>query len=92
MRRKLLLGNWKMNKTVTEAKEFASAAAPLLELAKAHHVDIGIAPSFVALEAARKILPRYSVKKLCQRALARISRKHIDAQSRREQKFLDFAA
>ncbi len=57
MRRKLLLGNWKMNKTVTEAKEFASAAAPLLELAKAHHVDIGIAPSFVALEAARKILP-----------------------------------
>ena len=54
MRNKLLLGNWKMNKTTTEAKEFAAAASSLLEIASAHHVDIGVAPSFLSLEAVRK--------------------------------------
>ena len=34
MRRKLLLGNWKMNKTVSEAKEFALNAKDLGKLAK----------------------------------------------------------
>ena len=29
MRKKLLLGNWKMNKTVSEAKDFASCYAML---------------------------------------------------------------
>lgn len=57
MRNKLLLGNWKMNKTTTEAKEFAAAASSLLEIASAHHVDIGVAPSFLSLEAVRKALP-----------------------------------
>ena len=34
MRRKLLVGNWKMNKTSAEAKEFALASRDLAKKAK----------------------------------------------------------
>ncbi len=57
MRKKLLLGNWKMNKTRTEAVSFASEAASLLELASSHGIDIGVAPAYVALESVRRLLP-----------------------------------
>ena len=42
MRTKLLLGNWKMNKTIAEAKEFAVLS---IEMAKAAHkkgIEVGL--------------------------------------------------
>lgn len=56
MRRKLLLGNWKMNKTVTEAKEFALEAKELGKLAKANKIDMGVCVPAVDLAPVKKIL------------------------------------
>lgn len=53
MRKKLLLGNWKMNKTVSEAKEFASATKDLVSFADAHNVLVGVAPTFICLDAVK---------------------------------------
>jgi len=53
-RRKFLMGNWKMNKTAAEAKEFAVAAKDLAKLAKANKVDIGVAPTYMSLAVTRK--------------------------------------
>ena len=52
-RRKLLMGNWKMNKTSAEAKEFAIAAKPLAQLAKANKIDLGVAPTYLSLQVTR---------------------------------------
>ena len=49
MRKKLLLGNWKMNKTPEEAKAFALASKDVVDFALAHNVDIGVAPTFGCL-------------------------------------------
>ncbi len=49
MRKKLLLGNWKMNKTRPEAKEFAEGCGKMVEYAIAHGIDVGVAPTFVCL-------------------------------------------
>ena len=40
MRRKLLLGNWKMNKLASEAKEFAVASKPLVKKALVNNIDM----------------------------------------------------
>jgi triosephosphate isomerase len=48
-RRPLIAGNWKMYKTVAEAEEFIGALLPRVSTADA--VDVGICPSFLALEA-----------------------------------------
>ena len=56
MRRKLLLGNWKMNKTVSEAKEFALNAKDLGKLAKQNKVDMGICVPYIDLAPIKKIL------------------------------------
>ena len=53
-RRKLLMGNWKMNKLAAEAKEFAVASKELAKEAKAAHIDIGVAPTYLSLAATRK--------------------------------------
>lgn len=58
MRRKLLLGNWKMNKTVTEAKEFAYQAKDLGKLARANKIDMGICVPYIDLEPVKKILKK----------------------------------
>ncbi|MCQ2086961.1 MAG: triose-phosphate isomerase [Bacilli bacterium] len=60
MRRKLLLGNWKMNKLASEAKEFAIASKPLVAKAKANKIDIGVAPTFMSLATVKK----YAAKKM----------------------------
>ena len=60
MRRKLLLGNWKMNKLNSEAKEFAIAAKPLVALARSNKVDLGVAPTYLSLATTRK----YSAKSM----------------------------
>ena len=49
MRRKLLLGNWKMNKTMAEAKEFAIASKDLIKKAKENDIDMGVAPTYLSL-------------------------------------------
>jgi triosephosphate isomerase (TIM) len=53
MRKKLLLGNWKMNKTPEEAQAFASASSEMVDYAVAHNIDVGVAPSFLSLEVVK---------------------------------------
>ncbi|MBS6721006.1 MAG: triose-phosphate isomerase [Peptoniphilus harei] len=52
MRRKYICGNWKMNKTSSEAIEFAEKINEF----DFKNVDVLLAPSFVALESFRKNL------------------------------------
>ena len=61
MRRKLLLGNWKMNKTISEAKDFAAASIELVELAHENNIDVGVAPTFLSLDIVRKTNPNIIV-------------------------------
>ena len=42
-----------MNKTSQEAKEFALASRPLAEKAKQNNVDLGVAPTYLSLEAVK---------------------------------------
>jgi len=58
MRKKLLVGNWKMNKTMAEAKSFALAALPLVDFAQAKNIDIGVCPPYLALETVKKANPK----------------------------------
>lgn len=60
MRRKLLLGNWKMNKIASEAKEFALASKPLVAKAKENKIDLGVAPTYMSLATVKK----YAAKKM----------------------------
>lgn len=50
MRRRVIAGNWKMYKTLSETRTFFSAFVPLV--ANARHCDIVIAPPFTAISAA----------------------------------------
>jgi len=50
MRKKLLLGNWKMNKTPSEAKAFALESKEMVDFAVANGVDVGVGPTFVCLQ------------------------------------------
>lgn len=61
MRRKLLLGNWKMNKTIAEAKEFALSSIELVKMAKENNIDIGVAPTFLSLDIVKKTNPEIIV-------------------------------
>jgi len=49
-----------MNKLNSEAKEFAVASKPLVALATANKIDLGIAPTYLSLATARK----YSAKRM----------------------------
>lgn len=61
MRKKLLLGNWKMNKTVKEAKKFAKDSLEIAEKATNNNIDIGVAPTFLCLEIVKKTNPNLIV-------------------------------
>ena len=54
MRRKLLLGNWKMNKLASEAKEFAIASRDLAKKAEANNIDLGVAPTYLSLATVKE--------------------------------------
>ncbi|HJU04362.1 MAG TPA: triose-phosphate isomerase [Nitrospiraceae bacterium] len=54
MRPRLIVGNWKMHKTATEAVQFVRQ---LLELVPAPKVDVVLAPPFTALHAVAQSLP-----------------------------------
>lgn len=58
---KLLLGNWKMNKTLKEAKVFAKESVELSKVAKENGVELGVAPTFLCLDAVRKLNPEMIV-------------------------------
>ena len=60
-RRKLLFGNWKMNKTIAESREFAKESKKLLEFANAKGVDIGVAPVYLSLAAVKEENPKLTV-------------------------------
>ncbi len=54
MRKKLLLGNWKMNKTPSEAKAFALVSSEMVDLAIRNNIDVGVAPTFVCLATVKE--------------------------------------
>lgn len=60
-RKKLLVGNWKMNKTIAESKVFAASALDLLSEAKKKNVDIGVTPPYLSLETLAKVSPELIV-------------------------------
>jgi triosephosphate isomerase len=57
MRNKVLIGNWKMHKTTSEARAFAKASLDLVAKAKENHVVIGVAPSFMSLKTVKTANP-----------------------------------
>lgn len=58
MRKKLLLGNWKMNKTPSEAKEFALGCPKMVEYAISKGIEVGVAPTFVCLQTVKENAPK----------------------------------
>jgi triosephosphate isomerase len=49
----IIFGNWKMNKTSTQAVELAAA---IVRLVKADRIEVGIAPPFTALKAVKDVI------------------------------------
>ena len=58
MRKKLLVGNWKMNKTPSEARAFALGCKDMVDYAVAHGIDVGVGPTFVSLAAVKENAPK----------------------------------
>lgn len=54
MRKKLLLGNWKMNKLSSEAKDFALASRELVKKAKDNNIELGVAPTYLSLVSVKE--------------------------------------
>lgn len=54
MRKKLLMGNWKMNKTLSEALSFAKQTDEIIALAVKHNIDLGIAPTYLCLKDVKE--------------------------------------
>ncbi len=50
-----------MNKVRDEAKDFAEHSLPLLTLAKANDIDIGVAPTFLSLRCVKKANPDLTI-------------------------------
>jgi triosephosphate isomerase len=55
MRRKIVAGNWKMNKSFPEAEELIAEIADKLELMDTGHQDVILCPPYVFLEMATDI-------------------------------------
>ena len=53
MRSKILIGNWKMNMLSADAVKFAEGVEASVVNAKNHKVIVGVAPTFLALEATK---------------------------------------
>lgn len=58
MRKKLLVGNWKMNKTIAETTIFGRASIELLKKAQDRHIDIGVTPPYLSLATLVSINPK----------------------------------
>lgn len=61
MRTKLLVGNWKMNKTRAEALEFAKASLDLLAFAQSKNIQIGVTPTYLSLDVVKQVNPNLIV-------------------------------
>lgn len=57
MRQKLLVGNWKMNKTRSEALTFALASVELLKFANSKNIQIGVTPTYLSLDVVKAANP-----------------------------------
>ena len=55
MKRKILVGNWKMNKTMQEAIEFANAVREKASEVESKNIIVGIAPSYLCLPIMKKL-------------------------------------
>ena len=53
MRAKIIVGNWKMNKTIAEANAFVLAAQDIAKKASSKKIILGISPSFLALSTVK---------------------------------------
>jgi triosephosphate isomerase len=63
MRKKIIVGNWKMNKTVEESAKLATElVAAVKGQAFAEKVEIGIAPTYLALDRVAGILKGSGIK------------------------------
>lgn len=60
MRRPIIAGNWKMNKTVKEAQELVRGL--IQKLKGIRDVDIVVCPPFIALEEVAKIIPGTNIQ------------------------------
>ena len=58
MRKKLIVGNWKMNYTITEAEAFVSS---IKDRINTDIVDVTICPNFVALGTVSKLLENTNI-------------------------------
>ena len=65
MRKKIVVGNWKMNKTVEEAVELSTAVAEQLGDGLVN-CEVGIAPAFPALDAVRKVVEWSDIRLVAQ--------------------------
>lgn len=63
MRKPLIIGNWKMNKTSSEAASFIRELSKKIPVSLS--IDVVIAPPFTALEAVREALDASSPLQLC---------------------------
>src|SRR5687767_9190243 len=59
-RKKLIAGNWKMNKTTADAVALVGDLVPII--GRQTDVDVVVCPPFTALEAAGKVLEGSTVK------------------------------
>ncbi len=60
MRKNFVAGNWKMNKTIAEAKDLVKAMLP--ELEKIENVDKAVCPSYLAVPAVAELCAGTSLK------------------------------
>ena len=65
MRKKVVVGNWKMNKTVTEAGELVSAILEQLGDCLVG-CEVGVAPAFPALTEVGKVIERSDIRLVAQ--------------------------
>ncbi len=52
------MGNWKMNKLISEANEFTSTIGPTIKKANDHNIDIGVAPTYLCLDEVVRTAPK----------------------------------
>ena len=55
MKRKILVGNWKMNKTIAETIDFVNRVNDKAIEVASEDIIVGIAPSFICLPVLRKL-------------------------------------
>ena len=54
MRKRYIIGNWKMNKTMAETKQFILQFDPLVPQYQQKDMVVGICPAFLSLQSARQ--------------------------------------